>query len=254
MEIEIHDVPRIAFNINLALSEISTKPFTQLALADLGGGVGLFSVGCAALGVKRMTLIDDFADPVNRRIGDSVLAIHRKYGVEVVSADVVAKRFEGAAPGPFDIVTSFDSIEHWHHSPKRLFRDAAQRLNPGGVFVLGAPNCVNLRKRLTVPLGFGKWSGMSAWYDEDAFRGHVREPDVEDLKFMARDMGLTDVRVCGRNWLGHQSPSRAIRLAALLFDYPLRLVPSLCADIYVVGTKASWRPSTVAASLIVAGG
>ena len=44
--------------------------------------------------------------------------------------------------------------------------------------MVGVPNCVNLRKRLTVPLGRGKWSPMADWYEQPSFRGHVREPDA----------------------------------------------------------------------------
>jgi hypothetical protein len=51
-------------------------------------------------------------------------------------------------------------MEHWHHSPKRLFRQVSDKLlKPGGRFVLAVPNCVNLRKRLSVPLGVGAAGG-----------------------------------------------------------------------------------------------
>jgi hypothetical protein len=78
-------------------------------------------------------------------------------------------------------------------------------LKPGGLFFLGVPNCVNLRKRITVPLGAGKWSAIEEWYEREMFRGHVREPDVGDLRYIARDLGLRDVRIFGRNWLGYAS-------------------------------------------------
>jgi SAM-dependent methyltransferase len=182
-------------------------------------------------------LVDDFDDAVNHRVGASILDLHRARGVEVVSRDVVEKGILDI-PGSFDVVTTFDSMEHWHQSPKRLFHEVVQKLNAGGAFVLGVPNCVNMRKRLTVPFGIGKWSGMQEWYEADRFRGHVREPDIGDLKYIARDMGLRDVRLFGRNWLGYYSARRAIRLATKVMDYPLRLRPSLCSDIYLIGRKA----------------
>ena len=45
--------------------------------------------------------------------------------------------------------------------------------------LLGVPNCVNLRKRITVPLGRGKWvvHGRLA-RQRPTSGGHVREPDV----------------------------------------------------------------------------
>jgi SAM-dependent methyltransferase len=133
-------------------------------------------------------------------------------------------------------VTTFDSMEHWHHSPKRLFRQVGkQLLKPGGRFVLAVPNCVNLRKRLSVPLGVGKWSSMEDWYQEPEFRGHVREPDVADLRYIALDMGLREVQILGRNWVGYVSRSRFVRLATRIADRPLRMFPSLCADLYLTG-------------------
>lgn len=230
------DIPRIAFNIALVLEAARPRTAADLSICDIGGGIGLFSVGCAALGFKRVVLIDDFRDAINLEAGNAIFDLHKRHAVEVQSRDVIGDGVGDLCAGA-DVVTSFDSMEHWHHSPKRLLAQVMRSLNPGGVFVLGVPNCVNMRKRLTVPFGVGKWSPMTDWYENEVFRHHVREPDVDDLNYIARDMGLSDVRIIGRNWLGYHAPSRAIRFATKLMDYPLRLRPSLCADIYLVGRK-----------------
>jgi SAM-dependent methyltransferase len=196
----------------------------------------MFSVGCAAVGFRSVMLIDDFRDRVNEVAGDDVLELHRGYGVDVCCRDIIEEGMAGLADA-FDVVTSFDSMEHWHCSPKELFRDVVSRLTDGGGFLLGVPNCVNLRKRITVPFGYGKWSSIDDWYEQDRFRGHVREPDVADLRYIANDLGLRDVRVFGRNWLGGGSASRLLRLITLLADRPLRMMPALCSDIYVTGKK-----------------
>ena len=112
----------------------------------------------------------------------------------------------------------------------------ARCLKPGGRFVLGVPNCVNLRKRITVPLGIGKWSRMSDWYEEPVFRAHVREPDVDDLWYIARDMSLKNPQILGRNWLAYDSPFSIVRLLIPMLDGPLRFFPRLCANIYLTGT------------------
>ena len=234
---QVRDIARISFHIGIALDAAINKPHSELMICDLGGGIGLFSAGCAALGMKRVVLVDDFDDSINHKVGPSILDLHRRLGVEVIARDVVEKGIRDI-PGYFDIITTFDSMEHWHHSPKRLFHEVIEKLNPGGVFVLGVPNCVNIRKRITVPLGIGKWSSMQDWYEADKFRGHVREPDVTDLIYIARDIGLTNIKIYGRNWLGYFSANPAIRFATKVMDYPLRLKPSLCADIYLVGIKA----------------
>jgi SAM-dependent methyltransferase len=220
------ELERVQFQISLAY-----RPGARVC--DVGGGLGLFSLGCAALGMQAV-LVDDFADPVNEEEGDGSLALHRELGVEVVKRDAVHEGL--GVPGPFDVVTSFDSMEHWHHSPKALFREVRAALRVGGRFVLGVPNCVNLRKRITVPFGRGKWTSMEDWYEPPRFRGHVREPDVGDLRYIARDMELRDVRVLGRNWLGYRNRSGAARAVTLVLDHALRAFPGLCSDIYLVGT------------------
>jgi SAM-dependent methyltransferase len=234
---ELQDVPRVAYHIQIALACLGLRPHTQSTICDLGGGVGLFSVGCAALGFKRVILIDDFNDPVNRGVGASVLDLHRRHGVEVASRDVIAEGLGDVLRGGADVITTFDSMEHWHHSPKRLFQEVVASLRSGGTFILGVPNSVNMRKRITIPFGVGKWSQMQDWYDPATFRGHVREPDVDDLRYIANDMGLVDLSIFGRNWQGHKSQSRAIRFATRILDRPLRLRASLCSDIYLVGKK-----------------
>jgi SAM-dependent methyltransferase len=226
---QMQDVARISFNIRLVTERLGRG----VAVCDLGGGIGLFSVGCAALGI-RVTLVDDFGDSVNRDYAQVPQQLHKAHGVEVVSSDVIESPPE-FADGSFDAVTSFDSMEHWHHSPRALFHRVVSWLRPGGLFVLGVPNCVNLRKRVTVPFGIGKWSSMADWYEERRFRQHVREPDTGDLRYIARDLQLERVEILGRNWLGYSSARSWVRLGTPLLDLPLRLFPSLCADIYLIG-------------------
>jgi len=96
-------------------------------------------------------------------------------------------------------------MEHWHHSPKAFFHRVTRSLRPGGLFLLCGPNSVNLRKRFSVPFGRSNWSSMEDWYEQQVFRGHVREPNVNDLRHIARDLGLVVISVFGRNWLGRDS-------------------------------------------------
>ena len=166
---------------------------------------------------------------------DAALELHRSLGVTVEARDPLVKGF-AFPPESLDAVTCFDSMEHWHRSPRQLFASIRAALVPGGLFVLGVPNCVNLRKRITVPFGRGKWSQMSHWYETEIFRGHVREPDVDDLHYIARDMRLADVEILGRNWAGYAG-SRLVRTLTALVDRPLRLRPTLCSDLYLVGRK-----------------
>src|SRR5215469_5613265 len=195
------DVPRVAFNIDLALN--GREP-SGCSICDIGGGIGLFSTGCAALGMRTL-LIDDFADSINKQLGERAFVAHKKLGVRIESRDVIRKGLADIDE-QFDVVTTFDSMEHWHHSPKTVFGQIRRSLlQPAGRFVLAVPNCVNLRKRIAVPFGIGKWSDMSEWYEQPVFRSHVREPDVDDLLYVAKDMSLRDPRILGRNWAAYSS-------------------------------------------------
>ena len=224
------DLDRQAFHVGMAAALAPGG-----TVADVGGNYGMFSPGCQAAGMSAI-LIDDFSDPVNELIGEGELSVHAALGVKVMRRDVIADGL-GLEPESLDLLTSFDSMEHWHDSPKALFAEVMTVLKPGGWFLLGVPNCVNLRKRITVPLGRGKWSQMSDWYERPTFRGHVREPDVDDLGYIARDMGLVDWHVVGRNWLGYHNPRPWVRRVVPYVDGTLQRRPSLCSDLYLLGRK-----------------
>jgi hypothetical protein len=57
VEAQCRDVARIAFNIKIALIPSRPKPIHDLEICDLGGGIGLFSAGCAAYGLKKSVCI-----------------------------------------------------------------------------------------------------------------------------------------------------------------------------------------------------
>jgi 2-polyprenyl-3-methyl-5-hydroxy-6-metoxy-1,4-benzoquinol methylase len=247
VDAQLQDVRRAAFQIGL----VEERAGRNVRLCDIGSGVGLFPAGCALLGMH-VTMIDDFQHPfaeggdaetfpdapdsVNYAMAETALDLHRSLGIDIQRKDAVVEKFD-FPPESLDVVTCFESMEHWHHSPKRLFAGVREALVPGGLFILSTPNAVNLRKRITVLLGRGKWSEMAHWYETERFRGHVREPDVGDLRYVARDMALAEVEILGRNWAGYINRRRWVRLATPLGDHLLRLRPSLCSDIYLIGRK-----------------
>jgi SAM-dependent methyltransferase len=203
------------------------------SVLDIGGGYGPFAVMLASMGVRAVSM-DEFSHPYFSERLD-----HRKVaedaGVELVRQDAVSGLPLPFPDQSFEAVTSVDSMEHWHHSPKQLLSEVRRVLTPGGRLVIGVPNAVNLRKRLSVPLGKTNWSRFEDWYEEPVFYGHVREPTVGDLNRIASDMGLSEWHVVGRNWLGFRGGSMRQRVAAMV-DPILRYRPTLCANIYLIGT------------------
>jgi SAM-dependent methyltransferase len=225
LQYALSEIERTAFHIEI----VSKKKGTNIAICDVGGSINLFSVACAALGMKS-TVVDKF----DLGYEDILNSVHRSYGVHVIKCDVVTESLS-LPPASIDVATSFDSIEHWHGSPKPTLQALRSAIKPGGIFFIGVPNCVNLRKRITVPFGYGKWCSTEDWYETPVFRSHVHEPDVDDLRYIAKDLGLKNVAIFGRNWAGYASGNKLVRLATRVFDPVLQLRPSLCSDIYLLG-------------------
>jgi SAM-dependent methyltransferase len=215
---QLRDAERIAFHLGLL-------PETVGSVCDVGGGIGMFSIAAARSG-RKAYLVDDFNDPVNR-IGESILDLHRRAGVEVIQRDVPNDGI--GLPGSVDAITFFETIEHWHNSPRRALHEAVESLTPGGVIIVSLPNCVDLTKRILTPLGRARWSSFEDWYHEERFRSHVREAALPDMKAIAKDLKLSRYRLFGRNWELRK------RLGATV-DLILRPMVSFCSDLYLIGT------------------
>ncbi len=206
-------------------------------LIDIGGGIVPFMLVCQKLGYETI-IIDDLEDETCKdESSKKVVDYFEKNGVMFIHGDAFSADFGALGAMEFDLVTSHDSMEHWHHSPKRLFHSLWGMMKEGGLFWISAPNCVNLRKRITVPFGHGKWTKMKDWYEPATFRGHVREPDVDDLRYIARDLGAARIEIIGRNWIGYRHPSVFVRAITSYIDQAMRLFPSICSDIYLFAWK-----------------
>lgn len=227
------EIIRNCYNVNLALASAPPDAW----VCDIGAGWGAFSCTVKGLGY-RSTMIDDFRDSGFYSESDPRYKMQQHFGVDVVSRDVIADGLN-MPDNSLDVVGCFDSMEHWHNSPKKLFAEIMRALKPGGRFVLGVPNCVNLRKRFSTLIGTARWTDMNDWYEQPVFRGHVREPSVPDLYYIARDMGLDRVQIHGENFAGMAKPS--LKLATAVLNPVLKLKPSLCSEIYLTGHRPLGR-------------
>ncbi len=218
-------------------------------LVDLGPGLSAVGPVAAALGMQ-VTLIDDYAGggavDVNRRdiTQRFITGFCERLGGRVEEMDFVSKPLP-LADASVDVITCFHSLEHWHHSPKPLFREIVRVLKPGGHLILATPNAANIRKRFFVPFGRNIWSTLTEWYHDGdpVFRGHVREPIVGELHQLLGWNQFELVTTYGRNFIGRDSQSLAflpqpfVRAVAIGTDYLLRFFPTLCSDIHVIGRK-----------------
>ena len=218
-------------------------------LLDLAPGTTAFGPVARALGMQ-VTLIDDYGggggvDVKRRYLTQQLISGFREHlGVRVEEMDFISHPLP-LPDGTVDVITCFHSLEHWHHSPKPLFREICRVLKTGGHLILATPNAANLRKRIFVPFGRNIWSPLDEWYHDGdpVFRGHVREPIVADLHRLLAWNHFEIVKTYGRNFIGRDSqalgflPKQLRHGLAIGSDYLLRFFPTLCSDIHVIGRK-----------------
>jgi len=160
-------------------------------LQDVNGTGGrLLDIGCGAL--DKTTVFqrlgyecfacDDFQDPWHRHPDNQgpLLAFARECGVQVhvLTESDYSLPWETES---FDVVALLDVIEHLHESPRDILNFAGNYLKQGGLLVVGMPNSVNLRKRLSVLVGKTNYTPLDGFYEfVGNWRGHVREFTLEE--------------------------------------------------------------------------
>jgi SAM-dependent methyltransferase len=221
--------PRLEFELRL----LTDRKGTDFSLWDLGGGAGILALAAAYLGIEA-TNVDDYLGLASTGSDVAVIDLLTSAGVHAIRHDL---------HGPIeialgvDVVVSMHTIEHMHASPKLQYHKVAEALAPDGLFVIAAPNAVNLRKRVSAAFGTSSWSPMETWYEAPLFRGHVREPRVSDLVYIAHDLNL-EPTIIGKNFIGEGYEGWRGRAARRLGPL-LERRPALCSDIYLVAKKPS---------------
>lgn len=219
------------------------------SLVDLGAGFSWFSPMVKIFGMD-VTIVDDFGggggiDPREREATSATLErLEQDIGLKVLRQNFVTHPLLPMPSESVDVVTCFHSLEHWHHSPKKLFGEIHRILKKGGVAVFATPNAVNLRKRVWVLFGKSNLPNLEDWYhQEPEWRGHVREPILADLQSIFLWNGFSIRASYGRNFYARDS--RSLRFIPKPLRHALtngsekilKFFPTLCSDIHVVAEK-----------------
>ncbi len=103
-----------------------------------------------------------------------------KTGAEVFVGDAMDAPF---APGSFDVITSFDVLEHVY-SPRDYSTKVLQWLKPGGIFYMMSPNIASWEAQV-----FG-----SHWFGLELPR-HLSHFSPQSLRHLLTDVGFEEVLV-----------------------------------------------------------
>lgn len=186
-------------------------------LLDAGCGTGAFTIGAAKRGYRATGLS---WDERNQRVATERAAIAGVPEVAFPIGDVRRLDEHAELRGRFDVVLSFENIEHVLDDAK-LMRDLAECLKPGGWLLLTTPNHYY---RAFDPRDRGPFSR-----EEDGW--HVRRGYTgEMLRELAAAAGLRVEEVSSCSGWFSQQVTRLMRrrgLAGWAATLPLRVLPGL---------------------------
>lgn len=215
--------------------------FEGLRLLDLGGGAMEKSAMFRKLGFDCYA-IDDLRDPWHQREDHRIqieqFATANGINFHPGSFETAQNVFE---PASFDVVCSFNTIEHLHGSPRSLLNMMGQFARPDGVILIVMPNAVNLRKRLDVLRGRSNYVNISQYfYQVGEWRGHVREFTLEEMRYICESTGFDRLHCQAFETLAFDKlgwPSRQLYMAIT------SLLPTLRTCLLALARRpATWRP------------
>lgn len=208
---------------------------------DLGGGLSLANAALAKLGMTTyvVDLLEGYFPHSSMRTdGKAQVAFLESQGVRFIRADLtrcnLLDHFEQES---VDVFSSYHALEHMHQSPRPMLESAMESLKIGGRVFFEVPNSANLLKRLRLLTGRTNYPDFAGFWESDPYFGHVREYSMGDLLAVAGYLGLSDVKIAGKNWFGALYRMVRSRSLAERLDKMLQLFPGLCGSLFLSGMK-----------------
>jgi len=148
------------------------------SIAKFKSGGNLLDLGCSA-----GAFLNSMKSTSWRLHGIEISPEEAKHARERTGADVfVGDIFDAPfEPGHFDVITSFDVLEHLYE-PKRVIEKINYWLKPGGIYYLAVPNIASWEANLL----------KSYWYGLEMPR-HLFMYSPRSLRALAGSAGLTEV-------------------------------------------------------------
>jgi SAM-dependent methyltransferase len=219
---------------------------------DVGGGLGvdLLCLHEAVGDELELHLVDRFVEyTAENRMGDQGVGLNllRSAGIHVMNRDFWPDpKLEVYPENHFDVVCSFDVIEHLPGHPLPLFREIRRILKPGGAFLLGSPNAISVHRRLTLLSGRHPYIDFDEWCSERYFQ-HYREYTAAEHRALLERAGFE----CERPQLvseplgtlarvARSDPATRLSVRSGLLQVLAaaeRVAPPLRGSVYCVGRK-----------------
>jgi len=227
-------------NFRRRVQRIKTYFKENAVLIDIGGGTDQSNAVLSDLGMD-VTVVDLLNSYWQNLLTQSDVTksveIMKSHGVKFIEAELITCDLKDFfEKGSADLITSHHCIEHFHHSPKWFLESALDVLKRNGMLVIEVPNAANLRKRLCLLFGYTNYLPYNQFYNVKKYVGHVREYTVGDLKELAENLRLRNVRIFGRNEYGNLYP-KIPNILAVPADLMLRKFPGLCGSLFLEGQK-----------------
>lgn len=178
-------------------------PDKNIAIADVGGFFGNFSLSFARLGYK-MTMFesyeyyDDCFDPLIEYLKNNGVQIENVNFVKNMSTDIWNERF--------DCTLCLAFLEHIAGSPKSIIENLKRITKRNGFIFLEVPNIASILNRLQLLVGQTILPNIASIYKSDSpFMGHFHEYTITELKKLIQLSQLTMFNIATYNYSQYTS-------------------------------------------------